>query len=60
VGRTASEWGQKPPFPETHYVDSLVYTDERIFEEEKEKIFAKTWMMECHESEVPEPNDYRT
>ena len=60
MGRTASKWEQKPPFPETHYVDSLVYTDEGIFEEEKEKIFAKTWMMACHESEVPDPNDYRT
>lgn len=60
MGRTSSEWGQKPPLPETHYVDSLVYTDQGIFEEEKEKIFARTWMMACHESEVPEPNDYRT
>lgn len=60
MGRTSREWGQKPPFPETHYVDTLVYTDEGIFEEEKEKIFAKTWMLACHESEVPEPNDYRT
>jgi methanesulfonate monooxygenase large subunit len=60
MGRTANEWAQKPPLPETHYVDSLVYTDEGIFEEEKERIFAKTWMLACHESELPEPNDYRT
>jgi methanesulfonate monooxygenase subunit alpha len=60
MGRTASEWGQKPPLPETHFVDSLIYTDEGIFEEEKERIFAKTWMLACHESELPEPNDYRT
>jgi methanesulfonate monooxygenase subunit alpha len=60
MGRTSSEWGRKPPLPETHYVDSLVYTDEEIFEEEKEKIFARTWMIACHESDVPESNDYRT
>lgn len=58
--RTASEWNRKPDLPETHYVHERVYTDPEIFEEEKEKIFAKTWMMACHESEVPEANDYRT
>ena len=60
MGRTPKEWAQKPPFPETHYVDSLVYTDEGIFREEQERIFAKTWMLACHEREVPGPNDYRT
>lgn len=60
MGRTSKEWSQKPDLPETHYVDQRVYTDPQIFEEEKEKIFARTWMLACHESEVPEANDYRT
>ncbi len=61
MGCTSSEWNRKPAnLPETHYVDERVYTDPEIFEEEKEKIFARTWMLACHESEVPEANDYRT
>lgn len=59
MGRTANEWNRKPDLPDTHYVDRRVYTDPQIFEEEKEKIFSRTWMLACHESEVPEANDYR-
>ena len=30
------------------------------FEEELEKIFKKVWIPVCHESELPEPYDFRT
>src|SRR5580704_5471653 len=58
--RTATEWTHTPKLPSTHYVDPLLYTDERIFAEEQEKIFSKTWLIACHESEVPQKYDFRT
>lgn len=60
MARNTETWEQRPDFPETHYVDSRVYTDEGIFREEQEKIFNKVWMVACHESELPNPYDYRT
>lgn len=60
MSRSALEWAQRPTLPPTHYVDPVVYTSEEIFREEQEKIFAKTWLIACHESEVPEKYDYRT
>lgn len=55
-----TEWKEKPNFPPTHYVDTAIYTDDQIFREEQEKIFKKTWIIACHESEVPNAYDYRT
>jgi methanesulfonate monooxygenase subunit alpha len=60
MARTPSQWTTQPPVPSTHYVDPAVYTDPQIFAEEREKIFAKTWFLACHESEIPEKFDYRT
>ena len=37
-----------------------IYTDPHIFEQEKEHIFARTWMFVGHESEIPEPGDVVT
>src|SRR6266487_934352 len=59
MGRTAAEWNAPPKFPETHYVDSRLYTDEAIFREEKEKLFRPSWVIACHESELAEAFDYR-
>lgn len=58
--RNASQWYQKPQFPNTHFVDTRIYTDEQLFREEQEKIFNKTWIIACHESELPNKFDYRT
>ncbi len=60
MSRSAVQWATKPPLPPTHYVDPIIYTNRQIFEEEKEKIFARSWVIACHESEVPEKYDYRT
>jgi len=60
MSRSAPQWDSKPPLPATHYVDPALYTDEGIFEEEKAKIFAGSWIIACHESELPEKYDYRT
>jgi methanesulfonate monooxygenase subunit alpha len=58
--RTAANWKAKPKFPETHYVDTAIYTDPGLFAEEQEKIFNKCWIIACHESELPNVYDYRT
>lgn len=42
------------------YVDSRIYSDRGIFEEEVEKIWKKVWLVAVHESELPEPLDFRT
>lgn len=39
-------------------VHGSVYTDQKIFEEELEKIWYRTWVYIGHVSEVPEPNDF--
>ena len=58
--KTAAEWSAKPKFPATHYVDSRIYTEQDIFEEEIEKLFRPSWIIACHESEIANPFDYRT
>lgn len=60
MSRSSNEWTARPKLPTTHYVDSRLYTDAEIFREEREKIFARTWIVACHESELPRPYDYRT
>ena len=58
--RDAVRWYQKPNLPETHYVDTKIYTDMGLFREEQAKIFNKCWIIACHESELPGAHDYRT
>jgi len=41
-------------------VHKACYADERVFEEELEKIFYKSWIYVGHESQVPNPGDYWT
>ncbi|HVT07405.1 MAG TPA: aromatic ring-hydroxylating dioxygenase subunit alpha [Polyangia bacterium] len=60
MSRTAAEWAARPKLPSTHYVDTRLYTDEGIFREEQEKIFDRSWIIACHESELAGAYDYRT
>lgn len=60
MARNRVEWLKKPGFPNTHFVDTRVYTDEALFKEEQDKIFNKCWIIACHESEIPNAYDYRT
>ncbi|MDI3269985.1 MAG: Rieske 2Fe-2S domain-containing protein [Bacillota bacterium] len=41
-------------------VHRSLYVEPSIFEAEMEKIFHRTWVFIGHESEIPEPGDYRT
>lgn len=36
-----------------------VYTDEDLFGLEMDRVFGRTWVFLAHESEIPNPNDYR-
>jgi nitrite reductase/ring-hydroxylating ferredoxin subunit len=49
-----------PKLPAGYYIDTRIYTDESIFEEERRKIFAKVWNFVCHESEIPLAGSFRT
>jgi methanesulfonate monooxygenase large subunit len=59
MAKNAAEWAARPKFPATHYVDARIYNDPQIFEEEKERVFKPSWIIACHESEVPNVHDYR-
>jgi len=58
--RNHEQWTAKPSLAADEYVDSRIYSDQEIFEEEQEKIFKKAWIPVCHESEMPAAYDFRT
>lgn len=41
-------------------VHTSLYTDEKIFNEELEKIFYNTWVWVAHESEIPDSGSFKT
>ena len=58
--KNAQQWAATPPFPDSHFVDTRIYTDEGLFREEQQKIFNTSWIIACHESELTDAFDYRT
>lgn len=58
--KNAAEWMHAPQLDSNQYVDTRIYTDPQIFNEEIEKIWRKVWYVACHESELPEVYDFRT
>ncbi len=59
--RNNTKWKQVPgQLKAGEYVSSKIYSDEKIFKQEMKKIFSKVWVPVCHESELPEPNRFRT
>lgn len=60
MARNAKQWNAHPDPSRIEWADSRIYSDEEIFEEELEKIWKKLWIPVCHESELPEPYDFRT
>ena len=60
MSRNSVEYREPPKLPSDHYTCSGIYTNEEIFVEEREKLLSKVWKFACHESEVPNPGDYRT
>ena len=60
MARNAAEWSRQPNANEVEWVDSRIYSDESVFEEELERIWKRSWLPLCHESELAEPYDFRT
>ena len=59
--RNHTKWKQVPGQLEVgEYVSSKIYSDKNIFKQEISKIFSKVWVPVCHESELPEPDRFRT
>ena len=58
--RNAAEWVAKPDLKLGEWVDSRIYSEQEIFEEELSRIWKKAWIPILHESELPEPYDFRT
>lgn len=50
----------KPSIPSEFLVDNRVYTDPKVFELERERLFLRVWNFVCHASEVREPGDFLT
>lgn len=46
--------------PNRFLVNRRVFTDDAVFEAEKERIFSKCWIYVGHESEIPGPGDFVT
>ena len=47
-------------FPHLNDLPLGRYTDPAMFELEQSRVFRGTWLFAAHESEIPEPGDYRT
>jgi methanesulfonate monooxygenase large subunit len=58
--RSTARWRRALGGAALPFVDSRIYTDQAIFEEELDKIWRRTWLLVLHESELPEPLDFRT
>lgn len=44
--------------PERTHVD--IYRDPAVFQDEMDRIFYRSWVYVAHESEIPEPGDFKT
>ena len=49
--RNQAQWTATPKLKAGEWIDSRVYSDEKIYQEELEKVFKNTWIPLCHESE---------
>ena len=46
--------------PKVEHINSLIYSDHSLYEQEIESIFSKVWVPAFHESELPEAGSFRT
>ncbi len=58
--RDARGWEQPPVTAPQGLVSGDVYTDPQVFAAEMRQVFRASWRLACHESELPDPYDYRT
>jgi phenylpropionate dioxygenase-like ring-hydroxylating dioxygenase large terminal subunit len=57
---STAAWRQRLGGATLPFVDSRIYSDPQIFEEELQHIWRRTWLLVAHESELPEVHDFRT
>ena len=55
--RNHKDWKKEP---KVEYINSLIYSDYSLYEQELENIFSKVWVPMCHSSELPHLGDFRT
>jgi len=55
--RNHKQWTKTPNI---EHINSLIYSDYDLYEQEIEKIFAKVWVPVCHVSEMRNEGNYRT
>ncbi len=60
TSRNHAQWTAPPKLAKGEWVDSRIYSDHAIFEEELDKIWKKAWIPVCHESELKNAYDFRT
>lgn len=58
--RNHAQWTAPPKLTRGEWVDSRIYSDQAIFEEELRKIWKRSWIPVCHESELKNAYDFRT
>ena len=54
--RNHKDWTKEP---KVEYINSLIYSDHSLYEQELENIFSKVWVPMCHSSELPNLGDFR-
>jgi len=57
---TTLAWRQRLGGSNLPFVDSRIYTDPKIFDEELAKIWRRSWLLVAHESELADVLDFRT
>ena len=55
--RNHKDWIKKP---KVEYINSLIYSDYSLYEQEIKNIFSKVWVPMCHISEMRNKGDFRT
>jgi len=55
--RNHKDWTKKP---KVEHINSLIYSDHSLYEQEQENIFSKVWVPMCHISEMYNKGDFRT
>ena len=55
--RNHKDWTKKP---KVEYINSLIYSDHSLYEQEQENIFSKVWVPMCHISEMYNKGNFRT
>jgi methanesulfonate monooxygenase large subunit len=55
--RNHKDWTKEP---KVEHVNSLIYSDQSLYEEELTNIFSKVWVPCFHKSELPDAGNFRT